>query len=121
LLARYAPPGVLLNEALEVLQFRGDTGPYLTPAPGRATLDFLKMLREGLLVAVRGALHRARREKEVVREEGLRVRANGDWREVDVVVVPVRTGSTESAFLVLFEEPASRMEARAKAMEAVAI
>ena len=29
LLRQYAPPGVLVNEALEVLQFRGQTTPYL--------------------------------------------------------------------------------------------
>ncbi|HUP30869.1 MAG TPA: chemotaxis protein CheB [Usitatibacter sp.] len=121
LLARYAPPGVLLDEDLDVIQFRGDTGPYLAPAPGRATLNFLKMLREGLLVAVRGALHKARREKTVVREEGLRVRSDGGWREVDLVVMPVRGAvATEGAYLVLFEEPAQRVEARARELAAVA-
>ena len=38
LLAKYAPAGVLINEAMEVLQFRGHTGPYLEPPPGRASL-----------------------------------------------------------------------------------
>ncbi|MGE5617136.1 MAG: CheR family methyltransferase, partial [Bacillota bacterium] len=119
LLTRYAPPGVLVNEELEVLQFRGDTGPYLAPAPGRATLNFLKMLREGLLVSVRGALHRARREKTAVREEGLRVRSNGGWREVDIVVLPVRLGgASDLSYLVLFEEPAHRVEARARELAA---
>ena len=60
LLARYAPPGVLVNADLEILQFRGDTGPYLAPAPGKASLNLLKMLREGLLVGLRGALHKAK-------------------------------------------------------------
>ena len=56
---------VVLLEWLEQFrqQFRGDTGPYLTPAPGKASLNLLKMLREGLLVGVRGALHKARREE----------------------------------------------------------
>ena len=44
LLARYAPPGVLLNANFDILQFRGNTGHYLAPAPGRATLNALKML-----------------------------------------------------------------------------
>jgi two-component system CheB/CheR fusion protein len=33
-LGHYAPPGVLVNDALDVLQFRGQTGPYLTPPRG---------------------------------------------------------------------------------------
>ena len=32
LLAMYAPAGVLINAEIEILQFRGDTGPCLTPA-----------------------------------------------------------------------------------------
>jgi two-component system CheB/CheR fusion protein len=121
LLNRYAPPGVVVNDDLEVLQFRSDTGPFLTPAPGRASLNLLKMLREGLLVPVRGALHRARREKATVREEGLRVRSNGGWREVDVIVMPVHAGDIQDGtYLVLFEEPAERLEARARELAAEA-
>ena len=34
LLNRYSPPGVLINEDLEILQFRGRTSEFLEPAPG---------------------------------------------------------------------------------------
>ena len=34
-LARYGPPGVLVNSAQEIMQFRGDTSQYLTPPHGR--------------------------------------------------------------------------------------
>src|SRR6267142_5699969 len=67
LLARYTPAGVLVTSDLEILQFRGDTAPYLAPAAGRASLNLLKMLREGLLVPVRGALSSAKRSAEAVR------------------------------------------------------
>ena len=117
LLSRYAPPGVLVNADMDILQFRGDTSPYLAPAPGRATLNLLKMLREGLLVAVRGAVHQARREKVPQRAEALRVRVEGDWRDVDISVIPLGSAS-EGAYLVLFEEPALRQEQRAKIMAA---
>ena len=29
LLARYAPPGVLVNDKMQILEFRGDTGSFL--------------------------------------------------------------------------------------------
>ncbi|MGH7859882.1 MAG: CheR family methyltransferase, partial [Candidatus Binatia bacterium] len=72
LVAKYAPPGVLINADLEILQFRGDTGPYLAPAPGKASLNLLKMAREGLLVALRAAVLKAKRDGAPVRKEGLR-------------------------------------------------
>ena len=48
LLARFAPPSVLVSAELDILQYRGDTGPYLAPSPGKASLSLPKMLREGL-------------------------------------------------------------------------
>lgn len=73
LLARYAPVGVVVDEALTVLQFRGRTAPYLEPAPGMASLDLLRMLREGLLAEVRGAVAQAKAENATAVREGLRV------------------------------------------------
>lgn len=104
LLGRYSPPGVIVDPNFEVLQFRGDTGKYLSPAPGRASLNLLKMLREGLLVSVRGALHKAKRDYAPVREEGLKVKSNGGQREVSVEVIPMRTTEGIGSFLVLFED-----------------
>ena len=49
LLARYAPPGVLINERMEILQFRGQTGSFLQPAPGEPQNDLIKMARPGLI------------------------------------------------------------------------
>ena len=107
LLARYSPASVLVNADLEVLQFRGDTGRFLAPAPGKATLNLLKMLREGLMVAVRGAIHKAKKDESLVREEGLRVRGNGGFADVNVEVVPILRGkAADTCFLVTFEDAA---------------
>ena len=106
LLARYLPPGVLINENHEVLQFRGDTGRYLTPAPGKASLNVLKMAREGLLVSLRALLQRARREDAVVREEGVRVKTNGGYTDIALAVIPLgRPNTSERGYWVLFENP----------------
>ena len=106
LLAKYTPASVLINANMEILQFRGDTGTYLTPAPGKASLNLLKMLRDGLLVGVRAALYRAKRDDAPVREDGLRVRADGGYRQVNVHVVPIRgtTPETPLHFVLLFED-----------------
>jgi two-component system CheB/CheR fusion protein len=110
LVTKYAPPSVLINNEMEILQFRGETGYYLAPAPGRASLNLLKMLREGLMVAVRGAVQKAKREEIPVREANLRVKSNGGYRDVDVEVIPVR-GITpqDTCFLVLFEDQQGKL------------
>src|SRR6202035_3262619 len=105
LLGRYAPAGVLVAATLEVLHFRGQTGPYLAPAAGEPRLTVLKMAREGLFLELRGALEECRQQNVKVCRPGVRVRGDAEVREVDLQVLPVvlpRTG--ERCFLVLFEE-----------------
>src|SRR5712692_5632215 len=122
LLTKYAPASVLVNADMEVLQFRGETGPYLAPAPGKASLGLLKMLREGLLVGVRGAIHKARREDAPVREEGLRVKSMGGYRDVNVQVIPVKETKAGAPphYLVLFEDTSPRKALGTKGAKAEA-
>ncbi|MFL5300928.1 MAG: ATP-binding protein, partial [Anaeromyxobacteraceae bacterium] len=104
LLARYGPPGVIVDEKLNVLQFRGRTGPYLEQAPGQPQHDLLKMARVGLLPALRSALAEAKKTSSTVRKEGVRFDDDGAMRACSVVVIPlVEPDSKERLFLVLFE------------------
>ncbi|HET6983652.1 MAG TPA: CheR family methyltransferase [Myxococcaceae bacterium] len=59
ILERFTPAGVLVNENLDVLQFRGRTGPFLEPQPGTATLNLLKLARPEFHLDLRTATHRA--------------------------------------------------------------
>ena len=45
LLARYAPAGVIVDESLRILEFRGDTAPFLEHPHGQAGLGLLRMAR----------------------------------------------------------------------------
>ncbi|HEY6863818.1 MAG TPA: chemotaxis protein CheB [Burkholderiales bacterium] len=108
LLTKYAPAGVLVDENLEIMQFRGDTGVCLTPGPGKASHNLLKMAREGLLVPLRAVIARARKTGTPVREEGVRVKANGGQRTVDVEVIPLKPAAGRApgraGLLILFQE-----------------
>lgn len=103
ILSEYAPAGVIINDDMEILQFRGQTGPYLNPASGRASLNLLKMVQEGLLLDLRAAIQRAKKEGERVRKEGLKIKYNGEMRDVSIEVIPLKA-SEERCFLVLFKE-----------------
>lgn len=109
LLDRYSPPSVLVNSEFDILRFHGDTGAYLTPTPGKASFNLLKMLRKGLVAGVRGAINTAKRKTAgSVRETGLRVRTESGDRLVNVEVM-VLNGPTaaEDCFLIVFETPGS--------------
>jgi two-component system, chemotaxis family, CheB/CheR fusion protein len=130
LLAKYAPSGVVLNEKLEVVQFRGRTGPWLEPAPGQPQSNVLKMARPGLLIPLKTALTQAREEKAPVRKRGIEVGERGALLRCDIVVIPLTgwPGSRDPLYAVMFEEcgseaepPAAKKKGRSKGQAAAEV
>ncbi|HEX3654779.1 MAG TPA: chemotaxis protein CheB [Pirellulales bacterium] len=113
LLSRFAPAGVIVNAELQIVQFRGQTGAWLEPAPGEASLNVLKMAREGLLYGLRTALHEARESQTTVRKVGLKVKADGGQRDVNLEVIPLAIDEEPRHYLVLFEDPGAGSPAAA--------
>jgi two-component system CheB/CheR fusion protein len=115
LLTQYAPATVFVNEEMEILHTRGNVNLYLKLAPGRASLSLLKMAREGLLVELRNAISRAKKDNVVVEKRNLRIKngaRNGEKSEsedstrlVNFDVIPVTLGNTkELCFMIVFQE-----------------
>ena len=103
-LNQFAPPSVLINADLQILQFRGPTGAYLEPPTGKASFDLLKMAREGLMLPLRALLTLAKKENQTTRKENVPVNQQGKIRTVNLEVVPLKN-LKEPRFLVLFEDP----------------
>ena len=102
LLARYSPPGALVNDKLEVLQYFGQTGSYLQPPPGEPQNNLVKMARSGLLGPLRATLARAKKDMVPSRENGVEV----DAAICNIVVVPFSGHADvhEQLYVVLFED-----------------
>ncbi|MEP6860711.1 MAG: chemotaxis protein CheB [Deltaproteobacteria bacterium] len=105
LLSRYAPACIVIDDQLDVVQFRGSTGPYIEQPPGQPQVNLLRMAREELAPHLRLALQRAQRTGEPVRKAGIRLRDRGRTRQIDIEVVPVRAQpDLERHYAVVFEE-----------------
>jgi len=115
-LGRHGPTGVLVNEELEILQFRGDVTPYLSPGSGRATLNLLKMARDNLAGEVQQLVEQAREQNVRVHKTGVVLMHDHDPKTVDLDVTPIDSVRTRERFyLVLFSAsspnaPAARSE-----------
>ncbi|MEI6149183.1 MAG: CheR family methyltransferase, partial [bacterium] len=107
ILANYSPPGVVVNRNMEVLQFRGHTGPYLEHAHGEASLNLLKMAREGLVADLRTVVAMAMKSDGHARREGVRVKQNGALVLVNIEVVPFHVPSLNARFFLVTFEAAS--------------
>ena len=106
---QYLPPGVLINDDFDVLQFRGQTGPFLAPASGEPSHNLLKLAREGLFMAVREAVANCRQSGAAVRQADVRIRGESGDRKIALHVLPVKLPQAgERCYLVLFEDSAPR-------------
>jgi two-component system CheB/CheR fusion protein len=108
LLAEYAPAGVVIDDAMNIVQVRGRTGPYLELSPGGPSHNLLRMVREGLIATVSNAIQTARQSNVTANEEGVRIASSGQFVEVKIKAIPFReSSSAERYFLILFEDVAS--------------
>ncbi len=108
ILSRYAPAGVIVSDRMEILDFHGHTGLYLEHPQGGASLNLLKMAREGIKLPLRSAIHEAKKQNSPVRTEGLQVKFNGRLKELNLEVLPVKAPHPgEGYFLILFEDAAA--------------
>ncbi|MBC7925454.1 MAG: PAS domain S-box protein [Bryobacteraceae bacterium] len=100
---KYSPDAVLVNSELQILLFRGRTSPYLDPAPGKASLNLLRMAREDLVLPLRRALQRANELNVSTRETLPPVKLERSDEELTLEVTPIAGSSgTERSFLIAF-------------------
>ncbi len=108
-LDRYAPAGVIINADWEILQFRGQTSAYFEPAPGKASLNLLKMARPEWALALRSAVDRATQQGMAIRQPGLPF-ADPDTTlpraTVTVEVIPFGPPTGRDRYFLILFEPA---------------
>ena len=108
LLEHYSPVGALVSERGDILYLLGRTGRYLEPTPGEASMNIFRMAREGLRGDLTIALHRAVSQGVLTRHPSLRVKNDGDFTTVNLIVFPVPTDPEgaipHGLFLIILEE-----------------
>lgn len=119
LLQQLNPAGALVNNYGDILYLYGRTGLYLEPTPGESHIsNILKMAREGLRYDLTKALHEVTRNKEIVHQQKLKIKTNGNYVTVNLTVCPVPIPSAteidkkaslspkaeETLYLVIFEQ-----------------
>jgi PAS domain S-box-containing protein len=104
-LAKFAPPGVVITDDLAVVQFRGKTAPYLAPAPGTPSFDLLRMVRDELRVPVRRTIDVARAQQAPAISVTLPLTAEESGTVVEIEVIPMPASSAQQRyFVVLFRD-----------------
>jgi len=88
-----------VTQALTILHFRGQPGPYLEPAGGPPSFDLRRVIRPELLVQILPAIEETRRSGVASRRDvGL------DAREISIEVIPLAGSGGRQFFLILFDD-----------------
>lgn len=109
MLARYSPPGVVINGQMDILQTRGRTSPFLEMAPGIASLKLGRMLRDSIVPEVIAAVTRSIEAGLPVQVDPLRMTEGQETIEAKLEVLPMPSGDPEVGvkyYLVTFQPPA---------------
>jgi two-component system CheB/CheR fusion protein len=112
-LERYAPPTLVVDSEMRIINFQGDTSPFLRPAAGEASFEFLRLVRPELILETRSAIQEAKKQGVPARRESVPYKRNGQICHTDVEVVPI-PGRTRKGvdFLVLFQAPRPSLAAK---------
>jgi len=103
LLARYAPPSMIVNEAHEVVHLFGDISAYFRLREGAASLEIPRLLPETLVPVASALLYKVARDKVLLTSDPVEVTlVDGERRSVCVSVQPLQASNEESLILMSF-------------------
>jgi two-component system, chemotaxis family, CheB/CheR fusion protein len=103
-LARFGPPGLIIDERMNVLQSRGQTSNFLEVTPGAVSWSLLRVLREGLVNEVRGAVQRAIHENVPATAVVSLVDEKAGEEQIQIDVLPITSAAARPrCFLILFQ------------------
>lgn len=90
--ARYLPAAVIVNQRLDILQFRGSTGKFLEHLPGKASLNLVNMASPQLVMTIKNALQKVMATNQPV---------TGVQQRITIETIPL---SVTNLFLIVFSE-----------------
>ena len=105
LLARFAPASLVVDEGLNIQQFRGRTGPFLEPVSGSQSFDLRRVVRPELLVELLPLIQQARETRRPASRRDVRL---DDTLVVNLEVTPVGVATAGSSYLILLEDDSNR-------------
>ncbi len=103
LLNQYTPASVVINEAMDIVYFRGATSKYLEQGTGKPSHNLLQMAKDGLAFELRNLLHKTKKNKTREKKENILLVVNGERIFVSIEAIPL-PNMPEPHYLLLFNQ-----------------
>ncbi|TLP82197.1 chemotaxis protein CheB [Maribacter sp. ACAM166] len=91
LLQQFSPASVLASNLGEILYLTGNTGKYLTPAAGKASMNIFTMARTGLDIELPSAFRKVLQNYEKLILPNIKVGTNGGTQIVTITIQQIET------------------------------
>jgi two-component system CheB/CheR fusion protein len=101
----YSPPGVVINNEMEIVLIRGEMLPYLQITPGEASLNLFKMVRTEIIYDLRAAIQASKKKNTPAKKNGLMILIGKQLRRFNLNIIPLVLShlASECYFLISFE------------------
>jgi two-component system CheB/CheR fusion protein len=104
LLSRFSPASILIDDRFNIVQFRGQTSPYLEHSSGTASLNLHRVAQPGILMQLMPLLKEVHDTGNTVFRDDLRIESIAGQRKGSVEIIPLREPATKTGFcLILFD------------------
>ena len=118
LLSNYTPACTIIDNKGDAVYFSGNTGKYLQPSPGEASLNIVDMAREGLKTAIRAIILKARKSKKLEATTNIKVKTNGNFQTIKLTIRPLNNSESDNGYLmIIFEDVDTIIEKPAKVIK----
>ncbi|WP_037374244.1 chemotaxis protein CheB [Salinimicrobium xinjiangense] len=84
LLKKYTPASVVINEAMDIVLFRGGTSNYLEQQSGSPSHNLMKMAKPGLAFELRNIIHKVKKDGKPLKKNHIFTHQNGDRQPITV-------------------------------------
>ncbi|MEH6764765.1 MAG: chemotaxis protein CheB [Aequorivita antarctica] len=101
LLSRFTPASVVVNEAMDIVLFHGNTNSYLGQQGGKPSHNLIKMAKGILAFELRNIIHKVKKEGASVTKEHIHFVENDVKQIISLEAVPL-PNVVEPHYLILF-------------------
>jgi two-component system, chemotaxis family, CheB/CheR fusion protein len=118
-LTQIAPACVVINQQDEIVRYFGQTGRYLEPSPGAASLNLFTLLRPELRAPARSLLQEVRDSGQRRHQSHLSIRVNGSRQLITLIVAGLAAeGNSDGGAVVAFQEEGTPIPSGGKEAQA---
>ncbi|MCH6200726.1 ATP-binding protein [Aquiflexum sp. LQ15W] len=104
IISEFLPPCAVINQQMEILQFRGKTDLYLSHFSGKASLNILKLVRKEIAFHLRSLISKCIKTSQYVRKTGIEMNVNDTVFVISIEVSPLHVDFEERLMLVIFSQ-----------------